>query len=70
MFMDNEETNEAKILFGLVKERYGNRVTTKELEEMRKGLEAILDASATMKIVKLENGDEPYQFFKPYGGKQ
>jgi ATP-dependent DNA ligase len=68
--MGPEKTNEAKILFSLIKERYGDRVTAEELEERRKGLEAILDASATMKIVKLENGDEPYPFFKPHGGKQ
>lgn len=59
--------NEAEILFTLIKTRFGDRVTPAELEETRKGLTAILDAVTALRSVKLENGDEPYQFFKPHG---
>jgi hypothetical protein len=62
--------NEADKLFEIIKARYGDRVTADELEEMRKGLDAILDAAKAMRAVKLENGDEPYQFFKPYQGEK
>lgn len=62
--------NEADKLFEIIKARYGDRVTADELEEIRKGLDAILDAAKAMRAVKLENGDEPYQFFKPYQGEK
>jgi len=59
--------SETEILFTLIKTRFGDRVTPSELEEMRKGLTAILDAVLALRSVKLENGDEPHQFFKPHG---
>jgi hypothetical protein len=61
------QPTEADILFTLIKTRYGDRVTSEELEEMRKSLAAILDGAAAMRAIKLENGDEPHQFFKPSG---
>lgn len=66
----SQPRNEADNLFEIIKMRYGDRVTADELEEMRKGLDAILDASKAMRAVKLENGDEPYQFFEPYRGEK
>ena len=62
-----QNVSETEILFNLIKTRFGNRVTPEELEEMRKGLTAILDAAKALRAVKLENGDEPHQFFKPHG---
>jgi hypothetical protein len=62
-----QNISETEILFTLIKTRFGDQVTLEELEEMRKGLTAILDAAKAMRAIKLENGDEPYQFFKPYG---
>jgi hypothetical protein len=62
-----QSINETEILFTLIKTRFGDRVTPEEIEEMRKGLTSILDAVKAMRTIKLENGDEPYQFFKPYG---
>jgi hypothetical protein len=62
-----QNINETEILFTLIKTRFGERVTSEELEEIMKGLTAILDAAKVLRSVKLENGDEPYQFFKPYG---
>ncbi|MCX6656221.1 MAG: hypothetical protein NTY03_14040 [Candidatus Bathyarchaeota archaeon] len=62
-----QSISETEILFTLIKTRFGDQVTPEELEEMRKGLTAILDAAKAMRSIKLENGDEPYQFFKPYG---
>jgi hypothetical protein len=62
-----QNISETEILFTLIKTRFGDRVTPEELEEMLKGLTAILDAAKAMRSIKLENGDEPYQFFQPYG---
>ena len=59
--------SESEILFTLVETRYGERVTPEELEEIRKGLDAILESINAMRAIKLENGDEPHQFFKPSG---
>jgi hypothetical protein len=57
---------EAETLLALIQARYGDRVTPDELEEIRKGLDAILDGARAMRAIKLENGDEPHQF-KPHG---
>jgi hypothetical protein len=61
---------EAEILYSLVETRYGDKVTLEEREEIRKSLDAILETVEALRAIKLENGDEPYQFFKPYWGKQ
>ncbi len=58
---------EAEHLLAIIRARYGDRVTPDELEEIKKSLTAILDGAAAMRAVKLENGDEPHQFFKPDG---
>ncbi|MCX6649407.1 MAG: hypothetical protein NTV61_08495 [Candidatus Bathyarchaeota archaeon] len=58
---------EAEHLFALIRARYGDRVTPKELEEIRKSLDAILDGAAAMRAIKLDNADEPHQTFKPSG---
>ncbi len=58
---------EAEILYNLVEARYGDHCTLEELEEIRKGLDVILDSAKAMHAIKLENGDEPNQSFKPSG---
>jgi hypothetical protein len=58
---------EADIRLSLIEVRYGDRVTPEELEEIRKGLDALLDNVKAMHVIELENGDEPYPFFKPSG---
>ncbi len=59
--------NEAEALLELIKTRYGDRLTPDELVEVRNSLQTILDSVVAMRKLKLENGDEPYQFFKPEG---
>ena len=66
--MSNSDTasREARALFSLVRDRYGDRLSPEELEEVRKGVEAIVEAAEALRAVKLENSDEPFSVFKPY----
>ncbi len=68
--MSQPKSSEADRLFEIIEARYGDRVTPEELKEMRRGLEAILDGAKAMRAVKLDNGDEPYQFFRPHRGER
>jgi hypothetical protein len=57
---------ESEYLFGLVKELYGDRLDPDELEEVRKGVERIVETSEELRAVKLGNWDEPFYVFRPY----
>ncbi len=61
---------EAEILYSLVETHYGDRATYEDREEIRKSLDVILEAVDALRAVKLDNCDEPYQFFKPSGVEQ
>ena len=62
----NESPKEAKFLFEMVKDRYGDRLSAEELEEVRKGVKGIAEAAEALRSVKLGNGTEPFSIFKPY----
>ena len=65
--MSDETTNkEVDERFNIVKRLYGDRLTAEELDEVRKGVEGIVEAAESMRAVKLENGDEPFSVFVPY----
>ena len=59
-------TEESDILFKLVAEKYGDRLTPEELEEVKKGVERITEAAEALRKVKTGNWDEPFTVFKPY----
>jgi hypothetical protein len=59
-------TEESDILFKLVAEKYGDRLTSEELEEVKKGVESIAETARALREVKLENWDEPFSIFKPF----
>ncbi|HEV8439292.1 MAG TPA: hypothetical protein VGT40_14455 [Methylomirabilota bacterium] len=63
---DADATREVETLFALVRERYGSRLTPAELEELRKGVEATVQAMRALRAVRLQNADEPLQPFIPY----
>ena len=65
----SESNPESEILFGMVRGRYSDRLNDDELEEVRKGVEALLEAAQSLRAVKLENGDEPFSVFTPYRGE-
>ena len=60
------ESREARVLFNMVRDRYGDRLDPEELEGVRKGVEAVVEAAEALRSVKLENSDEPFSVFKPY----
>ena len=62
----NESPKETKFLFEMVRDRYGDRLSAEELEEVRKGVEGIAEAAEALRSVKLGNGTEPFSIFKPY----
>jgi len=64
--MGDEESKEAEYLFELVKNRYGDRLSEEELEEVKTGVEKVVEASVTLRSIELENADEPFSVFKPY----
>jgi hypothetical protein len=65
--MDNcAESKEVDRLFEIVKARYGNRLDTEQLKEVRKGVAVIVETADTLASVKLTNSDEPFSVFKPY----
>jgi len=59
---------EAVALFALVANRYGSRLTTEQLDELKKMVEGQVEAARALRAVRLTNADEPCQSFKPYRG--
>jgi hypothetical protein len=51
--------DESELLFSLVRQRYGNRLTAAQLEAVQKGVATIVDAVRTLRAVRLENADGP-----------
>ena len=64
--MAEKSSKEAELLFEMVRNRYGDRLSAEELEEVRKGVEGIVEAAESLRSVKLGNGTEPFSIFKPY----
>ena len=64
-----DENNERDLLFEMVKARYGDRLSTEELEEVHKGVTVIVETANVLRLVKLTNSDEPFSVFKPYRGE-
>ena len=60
---------EAVALFALVANRYGSRLTTEQLDEIRKMVEAQVEAARALRAVRLTNADEPFQGFTAYRGE-
>lgn len=61
-----DKSKEAEALFALVRERCERLLRPEELEEVRKGVEIIVELSEALRSVKLKNSDEPFSVFIPY----
>lgn len=64
-----DSDKETSILMGLVKERYGERLTEEQFEHVENSLKRVMDAGKALREVPLENSDEPYNMFRPYRRK-
>ena len=63
---NGEAKKEYEALFKIVQDRYGGRLSPEELEEVRKGVERIAGTAEALRLVRLENSDEPFSVFTPY----
>jgi hypothetical protein len=64
------KNDESEILFNLIKDRYGNQLSSKELEEVHKQVETIVETAKTLRSVNLKYDDEPFFVFAPYRNEE
>jgi hypothetical protein len=66
--MADEHTvpSESEVLLNLILQRYGQRLTSDEREEVRKGIEGIAQMRRALRSVVLANSDEPLSCFSVY----
>ena len=57
---------EADALYEIVRQRYGDRLTPQQQEEVRKIVGAQVEAARALRAVRLANADEPMKPFAPY----
>lgn len=57
---------EAELRLALVRQRYGERLTPAEIEELRRACQAQVDAARALRAVPLGDADEPYPPFVPF----
>lgn len=60
------DAGEVEMRFALVRQRYGDRLTARELDALRQAVEAIVDLSVALRRVPLGNADEPEPRFVPF----
>ena len=59
-------TPESEALFHVIRQCYGHRLTSDELEEVRKGVAGVSQAAAALRAVRLHQSDEPFSVGIPY----
>jgi CO/xanthine dehydrogenase Mo-binding subunit len=59
-------TPESEALFHMIRQCYGHRLTSDELEEVRKGVAGVSQAAAALRAVRLPQGAEPFSVGIPY----
>jgi len=64
-----DQDAEVERLFALVRDRYGDRLTPVQIEDVKKGVEGIVLAARALRAVKLQNTDEPFPPFVPHRGR-
>jgi hypothetical protein len=68
MATDAQPDHDAEVegLFALVRDRYGDRLTHAQLDDVKKGVEGTVRLARALRAVKLQNADEPFPPFVPY----
>jgi len=67
---DTVSDRESEHLFSIIKERYGDRLTEEQLDEVRVGVNRLTEAAKALREIRLENWDEPFSVFRPYKGEE
>jgi hypothetical protein len=67
---EEKSDKQLETLYNIVKDRFGGRLTAEELEQVKKDIQAITEASRALATVKLGNADEPPFVFKPHKGRK
>jgi len=57
---------EGELLFRLIAQRYGDRLSAEELAEVQKGIAGLATTAAVLRAVRLDNSIEPFAVFVPY----
>jgi len=57
---------ETDALFEIVRQRYGDRLTPEQLDELSRIVYAQVEAARALRSMRLTNADEPVQPFAPY----
>ena len=58
--------DDTKAVMALILQQYGTRLGPTELEEVRQGVEGLVQVTTVLRQVPLANSDEPYAVFVPY----
>ena len=56
----NRIDERAEQMMTVIRQRYGDRLTEDELDEVSEAAKAIVQASEDMRAVQLEHGDSPF----------
>ena len=64
-----EPDKEAEKLFGIVEDRYGDRLSEDQLKKVKEGVEGAAELAKALRGVRLDNSVEPYSVFRPYRGE-
>jgi len=67
---DTVSDRESEHLFSIIKERYGDRLTEEQLDDVRLGINRLTEAAKALRKIRLENWDEPFSVFRPYEGEE
>jgi len=70
MSEEKSDDKEFENLYNVVRDRFGGRLTVEELEQVKKDVKTVADASRALRSVKLSNWDEPFFIFKPHKGRK
>ncbi len=60
---------EAGALFSIVRERYAERLTAEQLDDLRRIVASLADSARRLRAVRLRNSDEPVPPFCPFRGE-
>ena len=66
MSTPTETDPEGDALFEIVRQRYGDRLTRDQLDELNRVVQAQVEAARALRSIRLTNADEPMQPFAPY----